>query len=332
MFEKFLKELKALEKTNISVPIETDEDGYVDRECPNEECLFSFKVDEEDWKELFTDEVVYCPLCRHEANSDSWWTTEQLEEARDRAIRHFESRVDKALTEGAKDFNSKQPKNSFVKIAMTVKGARSYSYILPIPSKDQMALKIKCKECNAKYAVIGSAFFCPCCGHNSADETFDNSIKKIEDKIKNLSLIKKAVEEISKDEAETTCRSIIETSLSEGVVAFQRFCEVTFSQKSPGTKIKFNAFQNLEFGGQYWKDYYGESYYDWLAESDYDELNILFQKRHLLSHTEGIVDQKYIEKVENDNYKVGQRIVIKEKDVLKLLNLIKMIVSKLREI
>jgi hypothetical protein len=332
MFEKFLKELKALEKTKISVPIEVDEDGYEDRECPNEDCLFLFKVDAEDWKNIFKDEVVYCPLCRHEANSDNWWTTEQLEEGKERAIRHFESKVDTALIKGAKDFNRNQSKNSFVKMTLTVKGARPYNYILPIPSKDEMQLKIKCKECNAKYAVLGSAFFCPCCGHNSADETVDNSIKKIEDKIKNLPLIRRAVEAISKDEAETTCRSIIETSLSECVVAFQRFCEVTFSQSLPDVKVKFNTFQNLEFGGQYWKDHYGESYNDWLDETDYSELNILFQKRHLLSHTEGMVDQKYITKVGNDNYKIGQRIVIKEKDVLKLIDLIKVIVGKLRKI
>lgn len=187
----------------------------------------------------------------------------------------------------------------------------------------EMALKITCMECDTKYAVIGSAFFCPCCGHNSAEETFDNSILKIEHKIKSIPVIRETVETISKDEAETTCRSLIETSLSECIVAFQRFWEVYFARINPSRKIKFNAFQNLDTGSEYWKENFGESYSDWLSPSEYKELNILVQKRHLLSHTAGIVDQKYIDRSFDKTDSVGQGIVVKEKDVLSLVNFIK---------
>lgn len=332
MFNKLIQELKKLEQTKkISVPINADKDGYFDKECPNEECLFQFKVDEQDWKSLFKNEKVFCPLCRNEAPSKNWLTTEQVEIGKEQVTKHVKSIIDSAIKDGAKDFNSKQSRNSFISMSVKVTGTKPYHYILPIPSKDEMQLKIQCAECKAKYAVIGSAFFCPCCGHNSADETFDNSIKKIEDKIKNLPVIKSAVEKISKDEAETTCRSLIETSLSECTVAFQRFCEVTYSKKSPNTKIKFNAFQNLEFGGEYWQELIGETYTDWLNFQDFNELNELFQKRHLLSHTEGIVDQKYIDKTDDKTYKVGQRIVVKENDVLTLLKLIKTLVNTIRQ-
>jgi len=60
MFEDLLNELEELGRMKqISVPIEADKDGYLDRECPNEECLFQFKVDEQDWKDIFKDEVIY---------------------------------------------------------------------------------------------------------------------------------------------------------------------------------------------------------------------------------------------------------------------------------
>lgn len=29
---------------NIEVTIQSDEKGYFDRECPNEECLYQFKI------------------------------------------------------------------------------------------------------------------------------------------------------------------------------------------------------------------------------------------------------------------------------------------------
>ena len=332
MFEKIIKELEALQRMNqVSVPILADENGYYDRECPNKECLFQFKVQEDDWKNIFKDEQVFCPMCRHEARADNWFTTEQIEAGKDQVIKHIHGRIGKALKDSASDFNAKQPRNSFLKMSVNVSGTSPYHYILPIPAKEEMLLKITCKECNAKYAVIGTAFFCPSCGHNSAEETFDNSLNKIDGKLKNIDIIRKAVEAISKDEAANTCRSLIETSLNECVVAFQRFCEVTYSKLNPTDKIKFNAFQKLDLGGEYWKGLFGETYETWLTDSEYLKLHELFQKRHLLSHTEGIVDLKYIERSNDNIYSVGQRIVVKDKDVLLLMNLIKKVVSVIRK-
>ncbi len=330
MFEKFLKELKKMEQNKISIPVEKDEDGYVDRECPNDECSYQFKVYEEDWINNFKDEAVFCPMCRHGATSDNWRTTEQINFSKCQAEQLLISKINNALIEGASDFNRKQNNKSFISLRMTTNSRKSNYIIFPIPSLEKMQSKITCEKCNSRYAVIGSAFFCPCCGHNSANETFDNSVNKIKAKIKNLPTIRKAIEEVNKDEAETTHRSLIESSLTECVVAFQRFCEITFSTISPETKIKFNAFQNLEIGAKYWFDLYNETYNNWIDKKEHFNLNLLFQKRHLLSHTEGMVDLKYVEKSGDENYKIGQRIVVKENDVLQLIEIIEKIVKQIR--
>ena len=329
MLENFIKELE--KNKTVSVPIDADNEGYYDRKCPSNECQFQFKVHEDDLKNISKDEQVFCPMCRHEANADSWWTTQQLQNSEDQATKYIEGLIDNVLKESAREFNSSQSRNSFIRMSMSVSGTSPHYYILPVPAEQEMLLKITCKECNSRYAVVGSAFFCPSCGHNSAEETFDNSLNKIEAKLKNLPVIRKAVEEISMDEAEITCRSLIETSLNECVVAFQRFCEVTFTKLNPSIKVKFNAFQKLDVGGESWKDVYGESYSDWLTQSEYAKLNELFQKRHLLSHTEGIVDQKYIDKSGDTIYSAGQRIVIKEKDVITLKDLVKKVVTSIRQ-
>lgn len=63
MFENILRELENLGRQPIQYkfPIEVDEDGYIDKECPNEECLFQFKIHNEDWKNICKDEAIYCP-------------------------------------------------------------------------------------------------------------------------------------------------------------------------------------------------------------------------------------------------------------------------------
>ena len=72
MFEKLIRELENLDGTLVNIPIEPDEDGYLDKECPSDECLFVFKVYEEDWANLLRDNVAYCPMCGHESHDDSW--------------------------------------------------------------------------------------------------------------------------------------------------------------------------------------------------------------------------------------------------------------------
>lgn len=37
----------------IPITIHSDEKGYFDRECPNENCLYTFKINMQDWKEKF---------------------------------------------------------------------------------------------------------------------------------------------------------------------------------------------------------------------------------------------------------------------------------------
>lgn len=78
MFEHLQRQLRTLsETTEISVPLEADSEGFLDKECPSETCLFQFKILEEDWKKIVRDEEVFCPSCRHFAHAQSWFTTEQ---------------------------------------------------------------------------------------------------------------------------------------------------------------------------------------------------------------------------------------------------------------
>ncbi|MCW8897467.1 MAG: hypothetical protein OQJ96_10435 [Flavobacteriales bacterium] len=331
MFEKLLKELKQLDNTKISIPIDTDENGFFDRECPDEECMFVFKVHEEDWEKNFKDESVFCPMCGNESTSDTFCTTEQVDNAHKQATEFIEGKIHKAMKDDAKSFNSRQPKGGFISMSMSVKGHTPQKLIIPIPSQEIFEQKIKCEKCESRYSVIGSAFFCPCCGHNSVEQTFNNTINKIESSINNIPTIKKTLNELSKDQAENTCQTLIEKCLLDSVVAFQRYCDIMYSKhKNAKLKVPFNAFQKLDIGGELWQELFNESYQNWLSDTEYKRLNILFQRRHLLQHTEGIVDEKYIAKSSDNKYKLGQRIVVKEKDAIELVNYIKTLTTQIR--
>lgn len=301
----------------ISVPIEVDANGYTDRQCPSENCGFLFKVNEEDWINIFCDEEVWCPFCRHKAPADEWFTNEQIEHAKAEALTIVKGKIHNALQADARKFNRKQPKGGLISLSMKVTGGRERTYAIPVKAVEEMQLEIECEECNSRFAVIGSAYFCPACGHNSVSRTFSDSLQKIRVKKDNVDLIRTTLSDsVGKDEAEITCRSMMETCISDGVVAFQKYCEGLYS---PYGNIPFNAFQRISQGSELWENALNEGYSDWLSSREITDLNILYQKRHILSHKEGIVDDRYIQNSGDSSYVVGQRIVISKQDIELLL-------------
>lgn len=317
------KELENLK--SVSVGIENDKKGYTDKQCPSEDCEFLFKVNSEDWLNIFKDEAVWCPMCRHEAPADQWFTIAQVEHAKEEAFKVVSGLVGKSLSNMTKSFNRGRSKNGFVSISMKFKSSNGRTFTIPAKAAEEMELDIKCENCQSRFSVVGSAFFCPACGHNSVTQTFTDSLRKIKAKVDNLEIIREAlISASSKDEAELICRSLQETCISDGVVAFQKLCEGLYE---PYGKAPFNAFQRLEQGSELWTKAFGKGYKNWLTPSELIELNILFQKRHLLSHNEGIVDEKYISKSGDASYKSGQRIVVSVNDIESLL----LILNKLSE-
>ena len=131
-----------------------------------------------------------------------------------------------------------------------------------------------------------------------------------------------------RDEAARTCDSLVETSVSDLVVAFQRLCECLFQEHFPSVPVRRNAFQNLDEGSSLWKDETGEGYDNWLDERHIILLRRCFQQRHLLQHAEGIVDQSYIDRSGDSRYTIGQRLIIDASDVLSYAKIIEIMGEK----
>jgi|TARA_R110001592_G_scaffold359648_1_gene666545 RNA polymerase subunit RPABC4/transcription elongation factor Spt4 len=330
VFGELLKELKRLERaTKVSIPIRSDEKDYMDRQCPAENCEFLFKVHEEDWTNIFKDEAVWCPFCRHEAPSDQWFTKAQIKHAEAEALAMIEGRISKAMLADTRKFNRQQPRNSFISMSMDVTGSTKRTHVIPARAAELMRLEIACEKCSSRFAVIGSAYFCPACGHNSVLQTFSDSLRKIKAKKDSIPIVRQAICEASgKDDAEITCRSMIESCLQDGVVGFQRYCEGMYE---PFGSSSLNTFQRLDQGSEYWKNAVGSGYEDWLSIDELSSLVILFQKRHLLSHSEGIVDARYIQKSKDRTYKEGQRIVVTGIDIDYLVYLVSKLSNNIRD-
>lgn len=328
MFKDTIRSLRQLEgQTQISVPIGDDEEGYFDRECPAEECLFQFKILSEDWKEKVRDEEAFCPNCGHTADSNKWWTKEQIEHAKQAALAQIKASISGALRRDAAQWNRRQPRNSFISMTMKV-DSRPQHVPLPPAAAEPMRLKIACPACACRYAVIGAAYFCPACGHNAADQQFAQTVVGIRQSLDSLDAVRVAIPD--RGTAENTVRMIVENGLQNAVTAFQRCAEAIFSGLPSAPKARRNAFQNLTEGDQLWRGVTGKMYADHLVADELAVLQRAFQQRHLLAHTQGLVDQDYLSKSGDTRYKVGQRIVVRPDMVREATALIEKLIAGLQ--
>jgi hypothetical protein len=324
MFRHLIRELETLSTaTSISIPIEPDERGYIDKECPAKECLYPFKVLAEDWGNLFRDEAVFCPMCGHTARATEWYTTEQNEQAQQQALDYLSARIGSAIDKGVEEFNRRQPRTGFVRFSMKSTGTRRVPVLVPLQAAEVMEQALACEQCGARYAVVGAAFFCPCCGLNSVERMFQASLQKVRSRVERLDTVRDAVRVASgADEAEALCRSLLEDGLQHCVTAFQHYAERRYLRVPCVARPKMNAFQRLAEGDELLRNAVGRGYADWISGDDLRRLTLLFERRHLLAHREGIVDEQYLRKSGDQTYRPRQRIVVTAADVNTMATLI----------
>jgi hypothetical protein len=81
-------------RLSISVPL--DEEGYLDCQCPAENCRTEFKIHDDDWPAEVGDTRAFCPICRKEAPADEWNTPEQTTYLTDLAEAYVSGAIDRA--------------------------------------------------------------------------------------------------------------------------------------------------------------------------------------------------------------------------------------------
>jgi uncharacterized Zn finger protein (UPF0148 family) len=325
MFDELLRELRRLDGTHkITVSIPSDAEGYLDRECPSPECLFGFKVHEDDWRDKVRDEEVFCPFCGHTGTSDKWLTQEQAKHIEKAAYAHVQQRIGRAMNRDAEDWNRSQPSNSFISMTMSVNSSPQ-QILLPPAAAEPMRLKITCPACCCRYAVIGAAFFCPACGHNAADLMLSQTIAGIRNALDAISNVRMAIPD--KDAADTTVRLIIENGLQNAVTAFQRYAEALYVRFPSLPAARRNAFQSLKEGSDLWNAATGKSYESYLGGSELAALTRYFQQRHLLAHRQGLVDEDYVRWTGDTTYRPGQHLVMREPAVRECLAIIEKLTS-----
>lgn len=266
----------------------------VGRECNNPDCKKYFKV--KPGTGITDNPVMFCPYCGYRGSPKEFFTEEQIEYAKSIAFRHVADMVGREL----KKIERHSIKGPFFSLEFKVKST-------PAPiryyAERQLQEDVICENCGCEYAIYGMFAVCPDCGKHNLFQIFS----------KNLDLIKKQVEledELYKKFGETNRKDIdelmkglgskiIEDACENTVTAFETLCKQAYSQSAakavnPSMPLSGNPFQSLDKTKDIFLSQFSLDILFCLSQPEIDNLYLLFNKRHILTHNSGIIDQKFL--------------------------------------
>ncbi len=296
--------------SQFSISIPPDEDGLIGRECPVPECESYFKI------QLGTglkgeNLPCHCPYCGHAAGQDRFFTKAQVKYAKSVAMHQFTGALLKDLK--SLEFNQRPRGALGIGISMKVSGQ-------PAPIRyyreKQLETEVVCDQCTLRYMIYGVFGFCPDCGvHNSLQ------ILKA-----NLQLVGKILA-VAEMQEQAVAQNLVENSLEDCVSAFDGFgretCRVFCSRAVALEKVVEVRFQNIVAARERVKKLFGVDFAACLDAQTWDVVLRCFQKRHVLAHKMGIIDENYLNNTVDATAVAGRKVQVQSEEVRTLISALK---------
>jgi uncharacterized Zn-finger protein len=250
-------------------------DGFLSRQCNAHDCQRVFKVQKED-----IPEAMHCPYCGTAFPNDQLWTNEQVTFIRESALHQARPLV-------AEEIN-KMMRKAFSGPGWTFKpGIREPSKPAPVPP-DELPTdsELKCPECNVRFQVEGIFGFCPGCRSENL-RLYDA----------NFAIIRREI-----TESENPTRAL-RHAYADLVSTFEIFCRKEASTRGLGA----GRFQSIPAARRFFRDALQLDIQEPLSLDEFLAVRRAFQKRHVLEHNAGLIDQRYIAEVPEDSSLLGQQ-------------------------
>jgi hypothetical protein len=290
-----------------SVPIEPDEEGYLGRQCPVDECLGYFKITPSTG--LTEPAPCICPYCGQRGDPSAFFTQDQIDYATSIALRQFMD----SFHENLKSMEFEHKPEGIFGIGISLRVTQGERHPIHYYREKELETSVVCDNCTLRFAIYGVFGWCPDCGiHNS-----------IQILAKNCELARKELilaESADKELAE----HLIGDALENVVAAFDGFGREMCLQK--GAYIRFQSLVGARRNVQV---KFGFDFADGLTTEQWDYICRIFQKRHLLAHKMGVIDDDYIHKANDSGAILGRKIKVTQEEVRSSIGLVDLLGRRL---
>lgn len=293
---------------HFAVDIPIDDDGYFGRECPS--CEQHFRVAHEDYEGLPDDVTLWCVYCGHNDDHKDFMTQQQLDRAMRAASDYAMQLVGQTLD---RSFGKMARRSRGSAVQITYRSRPFYPAPLPGINEERLVRERQCGECAVRYAVFGEHRFCPVCGPLPPLLAALDALAAERLRLDVLADLEPAAASALR-EAGVLQRTYVDTI--ENVVGIveamaERVFRAGVPEAEADLKGKGKVFQRLAdfadlFQAKLAIDLRGE------VGSDWPELLEAWAARHVFTHCDGIVDDRYLAAAPTTVVKRGQRLQITE--------------------
>ncbi|MGY5047046.1 hypothetical protein ACWDE0_15590 [Streptomyces sp. 900105755] len=294
-------------KMQISIP--SDDNGFLGRQCP--ECALIFRMDAEQYKALPEDLTLWCVYCGHHAEHSEFITEQQRERVM-RAVGDFAmQRVSRELD---KTFRGLARRSRGGAISFSSKSRPFSPRPLPGIDEEQLIRVRTCASCHNRYAVFSDHRYCPVCGQLPAPSVAFDALLADAARLDALEALAPEVKAPLREQGVFT-RNWVDT-VENVVGTVEALASALFQATVPNANAllvgKGGIFQRLD------------PMADLLITAGYPDLRAAlgpqtwqrlletWAARHVFTHNDGIVDEKYLTRVPASSARVGQRLVLTE--------------------
>ncbi len=314
-----------LNNFTMDIKIPPDEDGYVGKECPHNDCSPAyFKV------KLGTgitekQEKIFCPYCRHAAAPDEFHTDAQKDYAKNILMQEVEQGAARMIRDafGLDSSGKRKLGGGFLSIEMSLERPKARSIGRPI--EEELRRDVLCPHCGLEHAVFGLATWCSDCGK-------DIFMVHVAEEFR---VIQKILGDVDTRKAKLGARVAardVENALEDTVSIFEAVSKIITrsylrsQQKDPQeieevfNKQIRNSYQNISTAIEAFRKYTGAELFDGFSDQEVQMLKSLFEKRHPITHNLGVVDRKYLGKAMSGDLE-GREVRVLVSEVMEAIDL-----------
>lgn len=289
---------------HFEVSISSDEEGHIGRQCPD--CRQIFRVHVDDYDDLPDDLQLWCVYCGHHEDHSEFITDQQLNRvervAEDYALQMVHETLDRSFGRLAR-----RSRNS--PISISYEPERFHPRPLPGVYEENMVRERRCQTCALRYAVFGEHRFCPVCGPLAPPVVASDAIAAETTRLDALTEIPESTL------AELREQGVLDRAYADtiknlvGIV--ETLAEAVFRSRvgtaEDALRRKGKIFQRLDDMADLFSNHNLTDLRDRLRD-DWPNLQSAWAVRHVLTHNDGIVDDKYLDADPTPTLRLGQRL------------------------
>ncbi|WP_217574792.1 hypothetical protein [Streptomyces sp. GbtcB7] len=290
----------------ISIP--SDDNGFFGRQCP--ECSLVFRMDAQQYEALPDDLTLWCVYCGHHAEHSEFMTEQQHD------------RIMRAADDFAMQMVSQELDQIFGGLARSSRGGSiSFSYKKPQPfhprpllgiDEEQLVRIRTCTGCQNNYAVFGEHRYCPVCGPLPAPSVAFDALQADAVRLDALEALSSDTKALLREQGVFTRNWVDTVENVVGVV--EALGSSLFRAVVPNADSLLNGkgaiFQRLDPMADLIVDAGLSDLRTTLGPRTWQRLLETWAARHVFTHNDGILDEKYLTRVPGSSARIGQRLVL----------------------